>query len=268
MESTLDFKLLEDIRQKKPLVHHLTNTVTINDCANITLCFGALPVMANSIDEVEEIVENADSLVLNMGTLSNEQYNAIILAGKKANQRKIPIILDPVGAGATTYRTRKIQDLLEILNPTVIKGNAAEISILSGQYGVLKGIESQGIYNNIIPTAEKLANSHNCIVAVTGQNDVVTNGQRTFIIENGHWLMGKIIGTGCMAASVIGCFMATGIQTLEACTCALTAYDISAELASIRADVKGPGSFKAALMDEAFNLQITTINRLAKIRKV
>ncbi|KJS22580.1 MAG: hydroxyethylthiazole kinase [Clostridiaceae bacterium BRH_c20a] len=268
MKSTLDFKLLDDIRQIKPLVHHITNNVTINDCANITLCLGALPVMANSIDEVEEIVENADSLVLNMGTLSNEQYNAILLAGEKANQKNIPIVLDPVGVGATTSRTKKILELLEIIKPTVIKGNAAEISILSGQYGVLKGIESQGIYNNIIPSAEKLANSYNCIVAVTGQNDIITNGQRTFIIENGHWLMGKIIGTGCMAASVIGCFMATGIKTLEACTCALSAYGISAELASIRDDVRGPGSFKSALMDEAYNLQVETINQLARIRKV
>jgi hydroxyethylthiazole kinase len=137
-------ELLKILREKKPLVHHITNVVTVNDCANITLAIGALPVMAHALEEVEEMVSAADALVLNIGTLTNEQVEAMIKAGKAANRFKVPVILDPVGAGATKLRTQSSKKILEEVKISVIKGNSAEISILAGKGGKIRGVESQG----------------------------------------------------------------------------------------------------------------------------
>ncbi|MDK2822972.1 MAG: hydroxyethylthiazole kinase [Clostridia bacterium] len=264
----MNFKMLTNLRNEKPLVHHITNIVSINDCANITLCFGALPVMSNSIDEVTEVVCKSDSLVLNMGTLSREQFKAILIAGQMANKKNVPIVIDPVGIGTTTSRTKRIFQLVNTIKPSVIKGNAAEINILAGRKGQIKGVESLGTYHNIIDTAKLLAVRYECTVVVTGQVDIITNGIETYLIDNGSIMMSKLVGTGCMAASVIGCFLGIYHNQIDATLCAVVSYEVAAELAAERIDVKGPGTFKPALFDECYSLQAEEVEKRAKIRKV
>ncbi|MBS3971189.1 MAG: hydroxyethylthiazole kinase, partial [Clostridia bacterium] len=155
--------LLKLVREKKPLVHHITNNVTVNDCANITLNTGGLPVMAYSLDEVHEMVRVAGALVLNIGTLNREQIKAMIKAGKAANEAGVPVIFDPVGVGATTLRTESALEILKEVRVDIIKGNKAEINILAGHGGQIKGVESVGEYNNMEAAAGSLAKKYQCI---------------------------------------------------------------------------------------------------------
>ena len=183
-------KLLARLREQKPLVHHITNDVTVSECANITLCMGGLPVMAYAPEEAAQMAAAAGALVLNIGTLSVGQVEAMITAGKSANQAGIPVVLDPVGAGATTLRTESAQRILREVKVTVIKGNKAEISILAGSGGQIRGVESVGEYSDIMETARSLARRENCIVVVTGPEDIITDGRRLWLAANGHPLMG------------------------------------------------------------------------------
>lgn len=263
----MDYNLINNLRQQKPLIHHITNTVTINDCANITLNIGALPVMANALEEVEEMVQHAGALVLNIGTLTVDQIQAMLITGKKANELKIPVVLDPVGVGATALRTESVFKLLEEVRPTVIKGNAAEISILAGQPGQIKGVESIGEYTNIKVAAKTLAQKYACIVVVSGKEDIITDGTVVYFTANGDARMAQVVGTGCMAASVIGSFLGTKADVLEATIQALIAYEVAGELAAERPEIKGPGTYKAALLDEIFNLNDKLIKARAKVRK-
>lgn len=263
----MNYNLIEKIRKEKPLVHHITNIVTINECANITLCTGALPVMANAPEEVAEMVEHAGALVINIGTLNREQIEAMYIAGTRANELNIPVVIDPVGVGATTLRTNTVINLLSKIKSAVIKGNPAEISILAGEGGIIKGVESVGEYSNIINTAKILAKNYNCTVVVSGKEDVVTNGNQTFLIANGHPLLGQVVGTGCMLASVIASFLGTKEDTLNATIQGLLAFEIAGELAAELDGVRGPGTFKLALLDELKNLKVETIEKRAKVRK-
>ncbi|MFZ5943544.1 MAG: hydroxyethylthiazole kinase [Bacillota bacterium] len=260
--------LLAAVKNKKPVIHHITNFVTINDCANITLALGASPIMSNDVNEIEDIVKEADSLVLNMGTLSPIQFSAILKAGLIAQKSDIPIVLDPVGIGGASFRTEKILNLLEKVKPTVIKGNEAEISILSGEFAKLKGIESRSYNGDILENAKKVANKFSCIAVVTGKEDLVTDGLNSFVVSNGHYYLKDIIGSGCMAASMIACFLTVDSTPLGSSVTALKTYGIAAEIAGKRQDVKGPGSFKIALMDEIYNLTWEKLMNKAKVRQV
>src|SRR5512136_2889285 len=196
--------LLARVREKRPLVHHITNYVTVNDCANITLCAGGSPVMADAPEEAAEMAKIAGSLVLNIGTPSAAQIESMILAGRMANERRIPVILDPVGAGATRFRTETARRLLDELEITVLKGNAGEIGVVAGVEARVRGVDSHGVNGDPLSIASGLAKTLGLTVAVSGPTDIVTNGKQALLVENGHPWMGSISGTGCMAASVIG----------------------------------------------------------------
>lgn len=264
----INYDLLDRLREKKPVIHHITNLTTINDLANIVLSWGAAPVMANSIQEVEEVVQKSDSLVLNTGMLSDPQFEAMLKAGITANKKAIPIILDPVGMGLSSFRSKKIRELLNNIKPQVIKGNSAEIINLSGANANLKGIESAGNNSNLLERAKITAQKYNCIVVTTGKEDLITDGLVSYSVMNSSPLMKNIIGTGCMTASTLACFLAIHSNPLEACINGLLAYKIAAENASKRLDVRGPGTFKSALFDEVFNLHVNSLKTNAKIRKV
>ena len=246
------------INKDKPLIHHITNNVTVNDCANITLNWGGLPVMAPGAKEAAEMVESASALVLNIGTIHDSQLEAMLKAGKKANKLNIPIILDPVGTGATFYRTEAVRKILKKLNISVIKGNKGEISILAGETGEVKGVESVGEYNDIQKSAAKLAKDNKCVVVVSGKKDFITNGEKLLTIERGHFLMGELVGTGCMLSSTLGVFVAKNnnlkLKTLEKVKTAVVAYGLAGEKAAF--DISTPNYFKIEFMD--------TIYRLAK----
>jgi hydroxyethylthiazole kinase len=257
---------LKVLRTKRPLVHHITNYVTVNDCANITMCVGAAPVMADAIEEVGQMVSVAGALVLNIGTLNSRTIESMIVAGKEANRLGIPIVLDPVGAGATDMRTKTVRRLLEELHISVLKGNAGEIGVIAGSGGIVKGVDSEGMKGDPTSVVKNLAASLHMTVAMSGVSDIVSDGRRTVVINNGNAMMGKISGTGCMVASVVGAFSAVCRDPVEATTSAFVTMDIAGELAASNA--RGPGSFKVALFDEAASLTPENILERAKMKEV
>lgn len=263
---TLDLvSALNDLQMKKPLVHHMTNAVTINDCANITLCIGAAPVMAEAPEEVAEMVAMAGALVLNIGTLSKAQISSMLIAGKVANDLGVPVVLDPVGAGATLFRTESARRLLYELQIAVVKGNAGEIGLLAGAAGRVRGVDSVGLDGDPIAVCKTLAEVYSCTVAMSGQTDIVTDGgERVVLVDNGDPLMGLVSGTGCMVASLAGAFAAGSHDMVSSTAAALAAFGLAGERAAERAS--GPSSFKVALFDEVAALTPSLLSAGAKIR--
>jgi hydroxyethylthiazole kinase len=264
MNTNLYTDLFARVREKRPLVHHITNYVTVNDCANITLCSGGSPVMADAPEEAAEMTSMAGALVLNIGTLNAAQIASMILAGRMANDHGIPVILDPVGAGATCFRTDMTKRLLEELEITVLKGNAAEIGVVAGVEAIVRGVDSHGVAGDPVMIARGLAKTLGCTVAVSGATDIVTDGKHTLLVENGHPLMGSISGTGCMAASVTGVFCAESENPVPAAAAAFAAFGLAGEKAAVAAH--GPFSFKMALFDELANLTPLDLASGARIR--
>jgi len=259
------YSLLEKIRTNKPLVHHLTNWVTIYDCANITRAFGALPVMAHAKEEVEQMTGIASALVLNIGTLTTEMIDSMILAAKAANKKGIPIVVDAVGVGATDMRTNKVLEILDNVKVDIIKGNAGEIGILAGAKAEVKGVESMGVEGNLIELAKKLAKERDATVVITGAEDIIADKEKVFVVKNGHPMMGCIVGTGCMAASVIGSFVGVEKDYAKAAAAAIACFDIAGELAA--KESKGPGTYKERFYDEVYNLDKDIVSGLQKIEQ-
>lgn len=253
------------VKEKRPLVYHITNYVTVNDCANITLCAGGAPVMADAREEVEEMAAIAGSLVLNIGTLNPPLVESMIAAGGMANDRGIPVILDPVGAGATKLRTESSLRLLDELKITVLKGNAGEIGVLAGAEASVRGVDSHGLTGDPAEIARNLAKKMKTTVAISGATDIITNGRDVLLVDNGHPMMGSITGTGCMVASVIGAFAAVADDPLRATTGAFAAFGIAGERAAEGA--RGPMSFKTALFDNLASLSPDSLSTCAKISK-
>jgi len=245
-------RLMAKVRAEKPLVHHITNLVVMNETANITLCAGALPVMAHAKEEVEEMTSAAKALVLNIGTLWPEQVDTMLLAGHCANRCGVPIIFDPVGAGATRLRTATGRRLLEELSIAVTRGNAAEIAALLGHEAKISGVESRGVAREPGELATEFAQRHGCVAAVTGAVDVVTDGSRIARVANGHPMMAAVTGTGCMATSVVAAYAAVESDLVAAAAIALAAYGLAGETAASKA--AGPGSLHVGLYDALANL--------------
>jgi len=258
-------EIFERVHKEKPLVHHITNWVTIYDCANITRTCGALPVMAHASEESGEMASIASALVLNIGTLTPSLIESMIIAGRSANEKKIPVVLDAVGVGATKLRNEKAVELLENIKIDIVKGNASEIAKLAGIDVVTKGVESTKVEADLIGISENLANARKMTVVITGAEDIVTDGKKIYIVRNGHRMMGCIVGTGCMAASVIGAFAGVEKDYALASASALVCYGIAGELAAAQSG--GPGTFKENFFDELYNLDNETIKRTAKIEE-
>jgi hydroxyethylthiazole kinase len=249
---------LRSLRERKPLVHQITNYVVMNETANATLALGALPVMAHAPQEVEEMAAAAGALVLNIGTLSDHWIQGMLLAGGAANRAGVPIVLDPVGAGATRYRTTTAHRLLDELEIAVVRGNAAEIATLAGQDAEIRGVEAVGEAAGP-ELADAAARELGCVASVTGPVDHVSDGKRSYAVANGHVLLGTVSGTGCMATALTGCFLAVRPEApLEAAAEALVAFGVAAEDAAAAA--KGPGTFHAALYDALAALDPETLD--------
>jgi len=260
------YGMLGKVRQTKPLIHHITNWVTIYDCANMTRVFGALPVMAHAREEVEEMTGIAGALVLNIGTLTPELVDTMIVAAKAANKRKIPVVFDAVGTGATRLRTDSAMKILAEARVDVLKGNYGEIGVLAGAKAQVKGVESAGLEGDPQQVALRLSSQLKNTVAMTGRTDIVSGNGTTYLIDNGSPMMGCIVGTGCMAASIIGCFCAVEEDYALASAAALACYGIAGEIASTRAE--GPGTFKEAFYDAAYGLNRSEIESMLKVRKL
>jgi len=257
---------LEAVRGQKPLVHHLTNWVTIYDCANVLKVFGASPVMAHAKEEVAEMSAISSALVLNIGTLTVELVKAMKIAAKSANSKDIPVVLDVCGAGATQLRDKSCFELLDDCRISVIKGNASEIARIAGERVRTKGVDSSNVAVNLQKLAKQLAAQRNCVVVITGQADIISDGKRIMLVDNGDPLMAHVVGTGCMAASVIGAFCAVGKDLVLASASGLACFEIAAELAARTA--KGPGTFKEHLFDRIYKLDSKTANKMQKVYRV
>ena len=250
---------LRTIRERRPLVHQITNYVVMNETANATLALGALPVMAHAPEEVEEMVGFAGALVLNIGTLSGHWVEAMLLAGKAANARRIPVVLDPVGAGATRFRTETAARILDEVDVAVLRGNAGEVATLLGVEAEVRGVESIGAGGEPADLAREAGRSLGLVASVTGQVDHVSDGETVIAVANGHPLLAAVTGTGCMSTALTGCFLAGKPDApLEAAAEALVAFGVAGEDAA--AVARGPGSFHVALYDALAALDPDTLD--------
>jgi hydroxyethylthiazole kinase len=262
--------LLATLRSNKPVVHHLTNYVTVNDCANIVLAGGASPIMADDLDEVAEIVAIAAALVLNIGTLNHRTITAMLAAGRKANELGIPVVLDPVGAGASKLRNETALELLRQVRVGVLRGNMSEIRFVGGLAASTKGVDAseadlEGDNQNGKQIARDLAQKLNCVVAITGPNDYISDGARTVGIANGHPMLSAITGAGCMCTSLIGAFLGVTTDYFEAAVAGVLCMGIAGELAFQAAGDRGTGSFRTALLDSISRLDPKTLEKMAKV---
>lgn len=244
-----------ELKNKKPLIHHITNYVTVNDCANIVLAIGASPVMADDIDEVEEMTSISSALVINIGTLNKRSVESMIKAGKMANKKGIPVILDPVGIGATKLRTETVKRLIDEINFSVIRGNMAEIKILAGIGGKIKGVDSEDTTKGGESIALDLASKLECVIGITGARDIISDGKRVCFIEAGHKMLSDVTGTGCMTTSLIGSFCGATHDYYLACIGGIASMGIAGEKAyeSLK-DNEGIGTFKTKIFDNIYNL--------------
>ena len=255
---------LRDLRQQKPLIHQITNYVVMNETANVTLAIGALPVMAHAVQEVAEMASVAGALVLNIGTLSTHWVEAMLLAGKAANSAGAPVVLDPVGVGATAYRTDTAKRILDQVDVAIVRGNAAEVAALAGLQAEIRGVESFGVDAGGATIARAAATSFGVVASVTGAIDHVSDGTRTLAVANGDALLATITGSGCMASTLSACFAAARPQApLEAAAFALATFGVAAEDAGQGAE--GPGTFHARLYDALYALTPDSVDERANI---
>jgi hydroxyethylthiazole kinase len=259
-------ELLDRIHQRHPLIHHITNWVVMNDTANATLALGALPVMSHAKEEVAEMVGAAGALVLNPGTLYPDLVDAMILAGKAANKRGTPIVYDPVGVGATTYRNDTADRILRDLRLSVVRGNSGEVGALAGAGGEVRGVESVQGVSDPAGVARELAKRKATVVAITGKRDIISDGTRVFGVDNGHELLKTVTGTGCMATTVIAIFSAVESDKLLATAAALATFGLAAQNAARGA--RGPGSFRTALLDGLYNLTPAEVTKGVRIIEI
>lgn len=246
---------LARIAAARPLIHHITNPVVANDVANLTLAFGALPVMADAPEEVAEITAVAQALVLNLGVLSPAKVEAMLRAGHAAAARGIPIVLDPVGAGATAFRTASALHLLAALPITVLRGNRGEIGALLGA-GEVRGVEAVGA-EEPYAVASTAATRFGVVVAVTGAVDIVVGGEQGYAVRNGDPLLPRVTGTGCMASAAVGILLTIGDDPAVQTALALGLYGLAAERAAAPGPDggrPGPGTFRARLLDAVATL--------------
>lgn len=258
------YSFLQAVREKRPLVHHITNWVTIFDCAQIVKSFGASPVMAHAPEEAATMTGIASALVLNIGTLTSELVESMKLSAAAANRKGIPVVLDVCGAGATSFRDDKAMELVNGSHIDVIKGNSSEIARIAGQAVETKGVDAGQVSADLRQIAQALSAKRSCTVVITGAEDVVAGDGKLFLVRNGHPMMASLVGTGCMATSVIGTFAgATPDRLPEAAAAGLVCYEIAAEQAVKKSE--GPTSFRQQLFDCVYKLDEKQVRALQQV---
>jgi hydroxyethylthiazole kinase len=256
--------IFNDIKRIKPLVHNITNYVTANDCANIVLAIGASPVMADDPEEVEEVVSLSRALVINLGTLNKRAVESMLKAGKKANELGIPVILDPVGVGASSFRRRTVQEIIRNIKLAVIRGNVSEIKAIAGLESTTHGVDASEQDINTSKDlwyakniSENLSEKLGCVIAITGTVDIVSDNRKTVFIRSGDKMFSSVTGAGCMCTSLIGTFCAVCDNYFTAASAGILALCISGEKAieKLTHTEFGSGSFRTVLIDSVFGLQ-------------
>lgn len=265
-------RALERVRARKPLVHHITNYVTVNDCANITLAIGASPIMADDIAEVEAITSMSSALVLNIGTLNERTLQSMLAAGKAANERQIPVVFDPVGAGASQLRNRATEQILRQIQVSVLRGNLSEIRFTAGQNAATKGVDASDADLRSgreagRSIAESVSRKFGCVTVITGVTDILSDGERTVYLGNGTKRLSDVTGTGCMCTSLIGAFCGATTDRLTAAAGGVLAMGIAGEIAAERTGETGSGSFHTAVLDAVSRLDSEILMKRAKIHE-
>lgn len=242
------------LRQRRPLIHHITNFVTMTDCANVTLAIGASPTMTNAVEEVGEMASAAAALVLNLGTLQSWTIEAMMIAGKAAAAAGIPIVLDPVGAGGTTFRTQAALQLVQTLPITVIRGNLSEMTCLAaGRSGHPIGVDNQDREAVTLNLAQTIAQRLGTTIVITGPQDAVSDGTKSVLLGNGTDLLTYVTGTGCMTTSLIASFAAVTEPFIAAAAGVMT-MGLAGEMAMAHGGDTGPGTFHQHLFDAVYAL--------------
>lgn len=277
MEAFALKKALDNVRAGSPLVHNITNYVTVNDCANALLAIGASPIMSDEPADVEDIQTICGGLVLNIGTLNERTIAGMFAAGERAGVLGHPIVLDPVGAGASALRTQTAGNLLDKLDMSVVRGNMSEVKALAGAAAATRGVDANP---NDAVTEENLAESAafvrvlaaktNAIVAVTGAIDVVADAERAFAVRNGTPLMGRITGAGCMLSCLVAAFVAANPDApLEATTAAVTAMGLAGQTAQKRmGGFDGNGSFRTYVLDALYRMDGEALEAGAQVEEL
>ncbi|WP_051575267.1 hydroxyethylthiazole kinase [Sporolactobacillus terrae] len=259
-------ELMDEVRKRKPLLHVITNRVAINDSANGALAVGASPIMAEAHEEVAEIAAISGALELNIGNLTPYSIESMRLSGRAANKAGVPVVLDPVGAGATDFRLQTVQKLLEKVKVAIIRGNAGEIAALAGEKWAAKGVDAGDGNGDVTDMANRVALSWNTVVAVSGAVDTITDGRRTYHVKNGHPLFPYMTGSGCLNGVIQAAYVAVTSNALEASVAASTIYALAGQLAGEKC--AGPGSFRQHLMDELYLMNEEKIQRYAAVEDV
>jgi hydroxyethylthiazole kinase len=268
-------QILGNVNSNVPLVHAITNYVTVNDCANIILASGGSPIMADDIAEAGEITSICSALIINIGTLNERTIKSMITAGKKANELKVPVILDPVGAGASALRNETIFTLLKEVNFAVIRGNISEIKFIASGSSNAQGVDASATdavtadsLDSVVALAQELSKTTGAVIAITGETDIVADSEKAYIIKNGHPMMSRVTGTGCMLTAVIGNFVgANKAHVLEATATAVTAMGLCGELAYQRLCELdgGTNTFRMLLIDYMSKINADLLKDGAKI---
>lgn len=251
-----DLKL---VRQKSPLIHNITNYVVMNNTANALLAIGASPVMIHSVDEVAEMTAIASALVLNIGTIESSWLEAMLIAGKSARSNDKPIVFDPVGAGATSYRIKASKQIIDECRPSIIRGNASEIMALCNSNIKTKGVDSTASSDLALASAKELAKASESIVVISGETDYITDGKVVEYVKNGTPMMERVTGLGCTATAIVAAFAAINPNMLVAATHAMAVMGICGEIAEQKS--RGSGSLQVNFIDELYLLDEATIRK-------
>ena len=254
---------VKTIRERAPVVHSITNYVVMNNTANALLALGASPVMAHAEEEMEEMVAIASALVINIGTLSPPWVSAMFRAAEAARKRKIPIVLDPVGAGATSYRTRTARELVGAVPPEIIRGNASEIMALVEEGAKTKGVDSGASSDEAVAIGQILHRQCGSVVCISGETDYTIGPAGVIQTRNGHILMTRVTGLGCTASALCGAFAAVTSEGAVAAAMAMAVLGIAGEIAAARSE--GPGTLQLHLLDALYRLNADDIKRLLKV---
>jgi hydroxyethylthiazole kinase len=238
---------IKTIRDDAPLVHNITNFVVMDITANALLALGASPVMAHAVEEVEDMVGISSSLVLNIGTLSGPWIEAMFRAAAAAKRRGLRVVFDPVGAGATRYRTETSRRILTEIRPAIVRGNPSEIMALVLSEAATKGVDTRYTSDKAVDAAFELTDKYNCVVSVSGAVDRIVSGDKIIKVANGHALMPKVTGLGCVATALTGAFVTVNPSPFEAAASAMAVMGIAGEMAAEKAH--GPGSFRVHFID-------------------
>lgn len=256
---------IEKIRSNAPLVHNITNFVVMNSTANALLAVGASPIMAHAIEEVRELVKIASCLVINIGTLSEKWIESMIAAVHTAGEQGVPVVLDPVGAGASVLRTDTAKKLFHETKILIVRGNASEIRALRESGSQTKGVDSLHSSDSAVDTARDLINEKESVVCISGATDYIVSSRKIFKVLNGHPLMSRVTGMGCTATSIIGAFAAVNPSRDEAAFHASAVLGIAGEIAAEKSS--GPGSFQVNLLDSLYGLKKSDIEQRLKVEE-